>query len=96
MKSFIVPRGIAVNAGGTAEANAKEFKVVAEVGSPVYGLCSNKFLDEEFKTVGYETTFKQIDADTFCYDEDSLIEIKGQKDIFHHTEKNTMVRVKLV
>jgi hypothetical protein len=62
MKSFIVPRGIAVNAGGTSDENATVFTVSAELGSNTYGICSNKFLDIEFQTVSYEIkreTFEQ-------------------------------------
>lgn len=93
MKSFIVPRGISINAGGSAKADAKEFKVSAKVGSETYGLCSNKFLDEEFKSVQYDIIIKKIDENTFSYDEDTQIKMKGQSDIFHHTEKNTLSRV---
>lgn len=94
MKSFIVPRGIAVNAGGDADENATEIKVSAELGSNTYGLCSNKFLDEEFQTVRYDVTFKFIDEDTFSYDENTQIKVKGMNKIFDHTEKNTLMRVK--
>ncbi len=94
MKSFIVPRGIAVNAGGDANINDTEFKLKAELGSHTYGLCSNKFLDEEFQTISYEVTFKFMDEDEFEYDENSRIKIKGQDAIFDHTEKNVLKRVK--
>jgi hypothetical protein len=94
LKSFIVPRGISVNAGGTADENAKEFTVCAELGSNTYGICSNKFLDSEFQTVAYKVEFKFIDKDTFSYDENTQIKIKGQKKIFDHTEKNTLKRVR--
>ena len=46
MKCFIVPRGIAVIAGGTADADASQFTMRAEIGSSSYGLLSNKYLDE--------------------------------------------------
>lgn len=94
MKSFIVPRGIAVNAGGDADQDSTEFKLSAVLGSNTYGICSNKFLDEEFQTVRYDIKFELIDEDTFSYDENSQIKIKGQSRIFDHTEKNTLSRVK--
>lgn len=93
LKSFIVPRGIAVNAGGPAEANSKEFTVSADVGSETYGISSNIFLDKEFKSVRYDVTFKQIDENTFSYDEDTQIKIKNHKELFHHTEKNILKRI---
>lgn len=94
MKSFIVPRGIAVNAGGSAEENATEFTVSAELGSNTYGICSNKFLDSEFQTVSYQVKFEFIDEDVFSYDENTRIKIKGQDKIFDHTEKNTLKKVR--
>lgn len=93
MKSFIVPRGISVNAGGTAKADSKNFKVEAKLGSHTYGLCSNIFLDQEFRTISYEIEIEQIDSNTFSYNEDSQIKIKGQEEVFHHIEKNTLKRV---
>jgi hypothetical protein len=93
MKSFIVPRGIAVNAGGDADENATEFKLSAELGSHTYGLCSNKFLDEEFQTVRYDVKFEFLDEDEFSYDENTQIKIKGQNRIFDHTEKNVLKRL---
>ncbi len=93
MKSFIVPRGISAIAGGTADANASSFTLTSEVGSETYGICSNRFLDEQFKSLRYDLTVRKLDANTFSYEEDTLIKIKGQEDLFHHTESNTLKRV---
>lgn len=94
MKSFIVPRGVAVNAGGDAEQDSTEFTVKATLGSTTYGLCSNKFLDQEFQSVSYEVKFEIVDEDTFTYSENTRLKIKGQDKIFDHTESNTLSRVK--
>lgn len=93
MKSFIVPRGIAVNAGGDADQDSTDFSLSATLASPTYGICSNKFLDEEFQTVRYDVKFEFLDEDTFSYDENSQLKIKNQDRIFDHTEKNTLKRV---
>ena len=93
MKSFIVPRGISVNAGGDADQDSTEISLTATLGSHTYGLCSNKFLDEEFQTVRYYVKFELIDENTFKYDENTQIKIKGQNKIFDHTERNIMKRV---
>jgi hypothetical protein len=90
----IVPRGISVNAGGDAEQDSTEFVVSAILGSNTYGICSNKFLDEEFQTVRYDVKFELIDEDTFSYDENTQIKIKGQPRIFDHIERNVLKRVK--
>ena len=92
LKSFIVPRGVSVNAGGTVQLKDQTFKLTASLGSETYGICSNKFLNIEFKTVGYELEISKIDGDSFSYSENTMIKIKGQEKIFDHTEKNTMFR----
>ena len=83
-----------VLAGGTAEPDAKTFELSAEAGSDTYGICSNKFLDREFKTVRYELTITVHGHDSFRYKEDTQLKIKGQKDIFHHTDANSVKRVR--
>jgi len=93
MKSFTIPRGITVNAGGTVEPTAKSFVLRAEVGKGAYGICSNLFLDREFQTVSFEVKFTLHDAQSFSYEEDSVLKIKGQSPLFHHTDKNTLKRI---
>lgn len=92
MKSFIVPRGISVNAGGTCRAEAQAFSVEARVGDPVYGISSNPFLDQAFRSERYAVTFTQVDANTLSYDEVTEIRLAGRDDLFLHTEKNHLKR----
>ncbi len=93
LRCFIVPRGVAVIAGGTVEPNAREFHLEADVGSETYGICSNLFLDREFKTVRYELKVTIHDANSFSYEEDTQLKIKGQSELFHHIDKNTLKRI---
>ena len=93
MKFFLVPRGVSVIAGGKANKNAREFTLVAHNGSNTYGVCSNPFLDKEFKVVKYEITVKLIDENTFSYASDTVIQMPGMKELFHHTDSNTLKRV---
>ena len=51
MRCFIVPRGVTVLAGGPADPKATCFELGAEVGSETFGINSNPFLDQAFKTV---------------------------------------------
>ena len=94
MRCFLVPRGIALIAGGTVKADAKQFELAAEVGSETYGIVSNRFLDVEFKTVRYTLKVGFHDSHNFSYEEDSVLRIKGQSELFHHTDANTLRRVK--
>jgi hypothetical protein len=92
MRSFLVPRGIAVIAVGAADATARSFRLEATLGSPTYGICSNPFLDAQFKTVRYEVTVRW-DDETLSYDEDTVMEMPGRAEPFHHTDRNTLRRV---
>jgi len=93
LRCFMVPRGVTVIAGGTAEPDAKAFELNAEVGSETYGICSNRFLDREFKTIAYKLKLEARDADTISYWEDTVLQIKGQSEPFHHTDENVLKRV---
>jgi len=92
MRCFLVPRGITVLAGGTANVQARQFKLSAKVGSETYGICSSKFLDVEFKTVAFDLSITIHSDTSFTYEEDSVLKIKGQEKLFHHTDKNTLTR----
>jgi len=93
LRCFLVPRGVSVIAGGTAEADAGHLELSAERGSPTYGICSNLFLDEEFRTVRYDLKVTTKGVDELSYWEDTVIQIKGQETLFHHTDENTLRRV---
>ena len=56
-------------------------------------ICSNKFLAEEFRLVHYEVNIEIHDDDSFSYAEDTVLQIKGQDEPFHHKDSNTLHRV---
>ncbi|MBW1760946.1 MAG: FABP family protein [Deltaproteobacteria bacterium] len=93
MLSFIVPRGVTVLAGGMVEPDAKSFKLAAEVGSEVFGICSGPFLDEQFKTVRYDIELTVNEDGSFSYAQNTQLQIKGQSEIFAHTDDNTLRKV---
>jgi hypothetical protein len=94
MHSFMIPRGLTVFAGGNAEPDSTVLRVSAVVGSPTFGICSNPFLDREFRTVRYESTLTFNSPHSFSYEEDTQIQMKGQDAIFHHTDRNSLEKTK--
>ena len=92
MQSLTIPRGMTVLAGGAAEAHSTSLQLKARLGSKTFGICSNPFLDEEFQTVEYEIQV-DLSGDGLTYDQVTRIQIKGQKKIFDHRDKNTLKRV---
>jgi hypothetical protein len=93
MHSFMIPRGLTVLAGGNAEPDSIVLRVTAVVGSSTFGICSNPFLDREFRTVRYESILTFNSAHSFSYEEDTQIQIKGRDAIFNHTDRNSLEKV---
>ena len=48
---------------------------------------------EAGKTVRYELKFEKRDANTIHYWEDTVMQVKGLDEPFHHTDENTLTRV---
>jgi len=93
MQCFVVPRGISVLAGGAATPTATKFELVAELGSPTFGIASNPFLDREFKTVRYEYEVDFEEDGVMSYRSNIFIQVVGRDDIFRHSDVNTVRRV---
>lgn len=93
MRCFIVPRGVVVNAGGKSQPAAKEFSMQAECGSTVFGVLSNPYLEQNFKTVRYELKVTVHDENCFSYWEDTQLMRQPGTEIFHHTDQNKLIKV---
>lgn len=93
LRCFMVPRGVLINAGGDAEADSASFHLSAEVGSETYGILSNQYLDASHKTMKYELDVRIHDDGSFSYQEDTQLWIPINKDIFHHTDQNTLTKI---
>ena len=94
MRCFLVPRGVTILAGGRATASDRKFKMEAVVGSEVFGIASNPFLDLEFKTVRYELEIELEGSDQFRHAEDTQLLLKGRSEVFHHRDSNTLKRIR--
>jgi hypothetical protein len=93
MRCFIVPRGVTVLAGGSAEPDASRLVMSAELGSPTFGIASNPFLHEYFRTVRYDLTVTLSADGALSYEEDTHLQMPGRPEIFHHTDANTLRKV---
>ena len=88
-----IPRGQVAMASGVAAADATSFELVATRGSEVYGICSNPFLEFAFQTVEYRIKVTTHPDGTWSYDSDTVMNIRGQSEPFHHTDRNTLTRI---
>ena len=94
MRCFLVPRGISVIAGGMVAAGAKEFALEATLGSSTFGICSNPFLDREFKTVRYTLQLSVAQSGTALdYEEVTFLQMPGRMEIFRHVDKNSLKKI---
>ena len=93
MHSLSIPRGQTVLAVGKAKPDAKQFTLSASRGATDYGICSNPYLEENFRTDSFTITVTVHEDGTWSYDEDTVMTIKGQSDPFHHRDTNRLTRV---
>jgi hypothetical protein len=93
LHSLTIPRGQVVLATGQATADATSFEVKAERGSTVNGICSSPFLEAAFRTDSFRMTVTINPNDTWSYFEDTVLQVHGRSEPFHHTDRNTLTRV---
>ena len=93
MHTLTIPRGQVVMAGGHAAADATEFELVATLGSTVWGICSAPFLDHAFRTVEFRIRVSVHADGSWTYDEDTVMQIRGRSEPFHHTDRNRLIRI---
>jgi hypothetical protein len=91
--SLTIPRGQALLASGHAAPDATSFVVTATRGSTEYGICSNSFLENAFRTDSFRMEVTVNPDGTWSYLEDTIMTVLGRDAPFHHTDRNTLVRV---
>jgi hypothetical protein len=93
MRSFMVPRGSTLLAGGPADPGSTTFTMQAQAGSETYGILSNIYLNKVARSVMYQVTITIEDDDTFSYEETTTIEHARMEEPILHTDRNTLRRV---
>lgn len=91
--TLTIPRGEIAMAAGTAAADATSFELVATQGLDTWGICSAPFLDWAFKTVEFRIKVTLHLDGSWGYEEDTVLKIRGQAELFHHTDRNRLVKV---
>jgi hypothetical protein len=91
--TLAIPRGQVLLAAGTADADATEFEVSAAVGSEVYGIVSNPFLDRMFHTISFRMHVSIIDDRSWSYEEHTQMRIPDREALVDHVDRNTLTRV---
>jgi hypothetical protein len=76
-----------------ASADSTDFELKATRGIETYGICSNPYLEFAFQTVEYRIKVTINADDTWSYEEDTVLMIRGKPEPFHHTDRNTLHRI---
>jgi len=91
--TLAIPRGQVLLAAGTAEPDAREFEVSATLGSEVYGILSNPFLDAQFQTVSFRMRVTVNDDGSWSYEEHTELRIPDRGGLIDHIDRNTLVKI---
>jgi hypothetical protein len=91
--TFGIPRGQVLLAAGEAAPDATEFTVEAEVGSEVYGILSNPFLDEAFRTLSFRMDIRTHADGTWSYEEVATLKIPSRAEPCRHIDRNRFTRL---
>lgn len=94
MRVVVFGRGIAILAGADAGPRDRSIRFKATPGSPSYGILQNRYLLERAELEGFESTFSFHDDGTFSYTSDLLLRLAATGKEMHHTDRNTLRRVK--
>lgn len=94
IRSFTIPRAVAVVAGGTYNGPVDGkvvFEVSAAVGDHDWDIAQSPFMKENAKTTAFESRF-EIEGDQLNFFQKTTLEIYGKT--FDHTDENVLTRQK--
>lgn len=95
MRCNVFGRGIALIAGGDAQAHDTKFDLTATPGDPNYGILQNKYLSQRAELIKFTCTFQLNEDGSFGYAQDLVLKLAalGGKTM-HHTDRNTLKLVR--
>ncbi len=91
--SLTIPRGQAVLAAGRASADATTFEVEARRKATDYGIISTTFLEYAFRTDAFRMRVKINSDDTWSYEEETVLKVRGKRAPFIHADRNHLKRI---
>jgi hypothetical protein len=88
-----IPRAQVAMAVGRAASDATAFSLEAVRGSETNGIVSNPFLEHAFKTLQVRIDVTIRPGGTWSYEQDTVMVIPGAAKPFHHTDRNTLMKI---
>jgi hypothetical protein len=92
-QTIAIPRAQIVMASGPAAPDAKEFELAAKLGDECFGICSSPFLQHAFRTVEFRIRVLVHSTESWSYDEDTVMAVRGRAELVHHRDRNTLRKV---
>jgi hypothetical protein len=92
MRSFMVPRGTTMLAGGVAKSGDTRFDLEANVGSEIYGILSSHYLAKRARTTKYTCTVSLEDG-VYSYESCTSYD-HAVGGAIAHTDRNKLRKVK--
>jgi hypothetical protein len=95
LRNVVFGRGIAILAGSTADNKDKVLHFNAKPGDPNYGILQNKYLSRRAEICDFTSHFAfNDDGTSFSYESDLLLRLAATGMEMHHTDRNTLHRVR--
>jgi hypothetical protein len=93
LQTVAIPRGQVLLASGAGKAGDPSITVTATHGDVRYGICSNDFLEQAFRTDSYRCEITFHDDGGWSYDIRTQLTVKGEQSPFDHHDTNTLSRI---
>ncbi len=87
MHSLMIPRGVAVLAGGHAKDGV--FDVSAKEGATDWGIVQSPFMRDHARTIEF-TQRMEVSGEKLSYSQTTMLDIYGK--VFEHTDRNELTR----
>ncbi|MEH6952453.1 FABP family protein [Nitrobacter sp. NHB1] len=94
MRTVVFGRGIAILAGSSAKPHDRTLTFNATPGAPHYGVLQNKYLLKRAEIRDFKSAFEINDDGTVSYVSDLLLKLAATGEEMHHTDRNTLHRVR--
>jgi hypothetical protein len=93
IQTLAIPRGQIAMASGKAAPDARIFELDAKRGETHYGICSNPFLDDAFKTDSWHVKVIIDDDGGWRYEQVTTLMIRGADKPFLHTDASVLTKI---
>lgn len=94
IRNVVFGRGIAILAGSDAAIGDHTLHFNATPGDPCYGILQNRYLLDRAEIKSFTSSFTFNEDGTFSYKSDLLMRLTAIGAEMHHTDENTLHRVK--